>query len=88
MNNLLYETTDVNTFTKKYKYHFFLEHSSLYSKKIVTFLDNNKHTLNEKLNISEEKINNVYPFFYKKDFSKYDGKLNIFCKNKFVIYNS
>jgi len=88
LNNLLYETSEINTFTKKYKYNFFLEHSSLYSKKIVTFLDNSKHTLNEKLNISEEKINNIYPFFYKKDFSEYNKNSKKFFHNKFIIYNS
>jgi ADP-dependent phosphofructokinase/glucokinase len=54
----------------------------------VTFLDNINHSLNEKVNIPEEKINTIYPFFYKKDFSSYDEKLNITQKNKFIIYNS
>ncbi len=88
LNNLLYETSEVDSFAKKYKYHFFLEHSSLYSKKIVTFLDNINHSLNEKVNIDEEKINTIYPFFHKKDFSEYDDKLDILQENKFVIYNS
>jgi len=68
LDNLLYETDEVNNFAKKFKYFFLLEHSCLYSKKILAFNKELKIILNEKVNIEEEKIDIVYPFFFKRNF--------------------
>jgi hypothetical protein len=85
LDNLLYETQEVNNFAKKFKYLFLLEHSCLYAKKILTFNKELKLILNEKLNIEEDKINVIYPFFFKRNII-WDGIIS--QKNNFIIYNS
>jgi len=85
LDNLLYETEEVNNFAKKFKYFFLLEYSCFHTEKILAFNKESQIILNEKVNIPEEKIEINYPFFFKKELEEIE---DITQKNQFLIYNS
>lgn len=72
----------VNTkFINKYSYLYIVKSNLKKAKKIICYSEKTKKDLNEKLNISEEKIKVIAPFFYGSP--EINSKINI--KNKHQI---
>lgn len=83
----------IKSFIQKYFDNFLLNNSTRNANKIICFNQNTKIELNDKLNISEDKIKILTPFYNKKNVIKSDplnmdlnAKYNI--KSDYFIYNA
>lgn len=89
LENILYPDLENTKFLKKYSYLFTIKKNLNNAWKIVCFSENTKRELNEKLNISEEKIFIINPFFSSSPEinSKIDIKVKLSILWDYLIYD-
>lgn len=90
LENILYPDLVNTKFLKKYSSLFVLKNSLKKSYKIICFNEQTKNELNEKLNISEDKIEIINPFFTcsPKENSKIDIKTKHCLTWDYIIYDN
>lgn len=89
LENILYPDVENTKLFKKYSYLFTIKKNLKHAEKIVCFSENSKRELNEKLNISEEKIMVLKPFFPSspENTTKIDIKTNLWITWDYFIYD-
>lgn len=91
LSNIYYQ--DFKKYSQKYLYLFLLNQAIKKSKKIICFDENTKDELSERLDIDEEKISILTPFFTwktmlnNKSNIKIDIRVKNWIENDFFIYN-
>lgn len=90
LENILYPDLEHSKFLKKYSQMLAIKSSLKKSYKIICFSSQTKKEINEKLNISEEKIEVISPFFEisKPSESKVDIKTKHCLTWDYIIYDS
>lgn len=89
LENILYPNIENTKLFKKYSHLFTIKKNLKHAEKIVCFSQNSKRELNEKLNISEEKIIVFKPFFPSspENTTKIDIKTNLWITWDYFIYD-
>jgi len=90
LEKILFPNMAYSSSFKKYKYLFLLKNSINKSFKVITFDDKTKKDLNEKLNIDENKITTINPFFIKPPVStsKINIKQKLSLDSDYLVYDS
>lgn len=89
LENILYPNLENTKLIKKYSYLYTIKKNLKNDKKIVCFTENTKKELNEKLNIHEDKLICIPPFFPSspENTSKVDAKALLWITNDYFIYD-
>ncbi|MBW7955079.1 glycosyltransferase [Candidatus Gracilibacteria bacterium] len=89
LEKILYPEIEKTKFFKKYSYLYIIKKNLKNSKNIVCFSQATKKELNEKLNISEDKIKIINPFFPSSPNADLviDIKTKLSLKNDYLIYD-